>query len=162
MIRHPYKRAVSEFCYRLSIKDQNPDSGFTRGIRESYERVYGAHKKDGGEEKDAHSTGDPRQTHCELFNDWILPILTKGVDTIEQNKLYDAKDCHFLSQWEYMKHAEWILEAETMSETIGDLMALYGYDDFDLSKTSVKTKFKVRSRPLHSHHLFDMRIHASQ
>ena len=142
VIRHPYKRAVSEFCYRLSIKDQNPSSGFAKAMRESYKRVYGAQKKDGDEEENALSSEDAQQKHCELFNDWMLPILKKGIETVARGKLYDAKDCHFLSQWEYMKYAEWVLEAETMSETIRDLMALYGYDDFDLSRTSIKTTFK--------------------
>lgn len=116
---------ISEFCWTAE----------TGRIRKDYERIFGKEfvprpKTFVDLDKDL---TELENLTCELFDTFMIPHLLKAAEavnlrekeTLNSEHFYEKWDCHFLPQWDYLQHSEWIIEQSSIGSGVDKLASLY-------------------------------------
>lgn len=137
VVRDPYKRVASEMCFAIMMKNNAAYRRF-EGLKAVYKTIFGT--DDIVDFKGAESM--QRKKVCSLMSRWLRPMLydvasfTRSTDS-NASLVHTGLDCHLTPQYAFWRHAEWVIELESLSKSMTILMEGYGYKDFDLKKTEV-------------------------
>ena len=135
IVRNPYARIVSEFCWIPSAYQLHKKKGGTPLAREAYQRVVGERAW-----IDALQGEGAQRMTCDLFAAFMVPRLEEAVEAMRKGKRYAKHDCHLLPQSLYFTKAEWVIEQHSFNK-MHELLATYGLERREGNQIKVNNHF---------------------